>query len=311
MLKRLKKITVLTLLGGCLLLLGSCGLPGLGGSAKDTIRISSQSTTESQILANIVSQLIAHETDNKVELVNNLGSSTVTHESLIRGDADIATSRYAGTEITVTVKMKPTKDPKKAQTIVKREFKDRYQQTWFPTYGFADTYAFMVTQQMAKKYHLETVSDLGRVAKQLTAGVDSVWVNHEGDGYQEFKQTYGYDFKKVAPMQIGLVYSALAAGKMDVVLGYSTDGRIKSYNLKVLKDDRHFFPPYDASLVATDQILKQHPELKPLLNRLSGQINLDTMQTLNYKVDNDLLEPAVVAKQFLTQHDYFKKGANK
>ena len=311
MLKRLKKITAFTLLSGCLLLLGSCGLPGLGGSTKDTIRISSQSTTESQILANIVSQLIAHETDNKVELVNNLGSSTVTHESLIRGDADISTSRYAGTEITGTLKMKPTKDPQKAQTIVKREFKDRYQQTWFPTYGFADTYAFMVTQQMAKKYHLETVSDLGRVAKQLTAGVDSVWVNHEGDGYQEFKQTYGYDFKKVAPMQIGLVYSALAAGKMDVVLGYSTDGRIKSYNLKVLKDDRHFFPPYDASLVATDQILKQHPELKPLLKRLSGQINLDTMQTLNYQVDNDLLEPAVVAKQFLTQHDYFKKGANK
>lgn len=311
MLKRLKKITVFTLLSGCLLLLGSCGLPGLGGSTKDTIRISSQSTTESQILANIVSQLIAHETDNKVELVNNLGSSTVTHESLIRGDADISTSRYAGTEITGTLKMKPTKDPQKAQTIVKREFKDRYQQTWFPTYGFADTYAFMVTQQMAKKYHLETVSDLGRVAKQLTAGVDSVWVNHEGDGYQEFKQTYGYDFKKVAPMQIGLVYSALAAGKMDVVLGYSTDGRIKSYHLKVLKDDRHFFPPYDASLVATDQILKQHPELKPLLMRLSGQINLDTMQTLNYQVDNDLLEPAVVAKQFLTQHDYFKKGANK
>lgn len=311
MLKRLKKITAFTLLSGCLLLLGSCGLPGLGGSTKDTIRISSQSTTESQILANIVSQLIAHETDNKVELVNNLGSSTVTHESLIRGDADISTSRYAGTEITGTLKMKPTKDPQKAQTIVKREFKDRYRQTWFPTYGFADTYAFMVTQQMAKKYHLETVSDLGRVAKQLTAGVDSVWVNHEGDGYQEFKQTYGYDFKKVAPMQIGLVYSALAAGKMDVVLGYSTDGRIKSYNLKVLKDDRHFFPPYDASLVATDQILKQHPELKPLSKRLSGQINLDTMQTLNYQVDNDLLEPAVVAKQFLTQHDYFKKGANK
>ena len=63
--------------------------------------------------------------------------------------------------------------------------------------------------------------------------------------------------------------------------------------------------------MATDQILKQHPELTPPLNRLSGQINLDTMQTLNYKVDNDLLEPAVVAKQFLTQHDYFKKGAHK
>ena len=311
MLKMLKKITTFTLLSGCLLVLGSCGFPGLGGSAKDTIRISSQSTTESQILANLVSQLIAHETKNQVELINNLGSSTVTHESLMRGDADISASRYAGTEITGTLKLKPTKNAKQAQSIVKKEFKERYHQTWFPTYGFADTYAYMVTQSMAKKYHLETVSDLGQIANQLTAGVDSVWVNHEGDGYREFKQTYGYDFKKVAPMQIGLVYSALAAGKMDVVLGYSTDGRIKSYNLKVLKDDRHFFPPYDASLVATNQILKQHPELKPLLNRLAGQINLDTMQTLNYQVDNDLLEPSVVARQFLEKHDYFKKGASK
>lgn len=169
----------------------------------------------------------------------------------------------------------------------------------------------MVTQATAQKYHLETVSDLGKVADQLTAGVDSVWVNHEGDGYPAFKKTYGYDFKKVAPMQIGLVYSALAAGKMDVVLGYSTDGPIKSYALKVLKDDRHFFPPYDASVVATDQILKEQPALAPLLHRLDGKIDLDTMQTLNFKVDNDLLEPAVVAKQFLQEHNYFRKGAAK
>ena len=104
---------------------------------------------------------------------------------------------------------------------------------------------------------------------------------------------------------------AMAAGKMDVVLGYSTDGRIKSYDLKVLKDDRRFFPPYDASVVATDQILKEQPALAPLLHRLDGKIDLDTMQTLNFKVDNDLLEPAVVAKQFLQEHNYFRKGAAK
>lgn len=304
-------ITSCGLLVGSLLLLSGCQPLGIGNRQSQTIRISSLSTTESQILANILSELITHETQNKVTLINNLGSSTVTHESLIRGDADIAASRYAGTELTGTLKMKPTKDPEKAQKIVKKAFKDRYNQTWFPSYGFADTYAFMVTQETAKKYHLETVSDLGKVADQLTAGIDSVWVNHEGDGYPAFKETYGYDFKKVAPMQIGLVYSALAAGKMDVVLGYSTDGRIKSYDLKVLKDDRRFFPPYDTSVVATDQILKEQPALAPLLHRLDGKIDLDTMQTLNFKVDNDLLEPAVVAKQFLQEHDYFRKGAAK
>ncbi|KRM24263.1 glycine betaine carnitine choline ABC transporter [Latilactobacillus graminis DSM 20719] len=292
-------------------MLSSCHSNGLGTRQSQPVRISSLSTTESQVLANILSELITHETHHKVTLINNLGSSTVTHESLIRGDADIAASRYAGTELTGTLKMKPTKDSKKAQQIVKKAFRERYDQKWFPSYGFADTYAFMVTQETAQKYHLETFSDLGKVAAKLTAGVDSVWVNHEGDGYPAFKHTYGYDFKKVAPMQIGLVYSALAAGKMDVVLGYSTDGRIKSYDLKVLKDDRHFFPPYDASVVATNQILKQQPDLAPLLHRLDGKINLDTMQTLNFKVDNDLLEPAVVAQQFLQEHHYFRKGAAK
>lgn len=53
-------------------------------------------------------------------------------------------------------------------------------------------------------------------------------------------------------MQIGLVYDAVEANKMQTVLGYSTDGRIRSYNLKVLKDDKKFFPPYQCSLVVNN-----------------------------------------------------------
>ncbi len=107
-------------------------------------------------------------------------------------------------------------------------------------------------------------------------------------------------------MQIGLVYDAVAAGKMDAVLGYSTDGRINSYHLKLLKDNKQYFPPYDASAVATNKVLKKHPELKPIIAKLNGKISLKTMQTLNYKVDNDLMEPEVVAKQYLEQHNYFE-----
>ena len=113
-------ITSCGLLVGSLLLLSGCQSLGIGNRQSQTIRISSSSTTESQILANILSELITHETQNKVTLINNLGSSTVTHESLIRGDADIAASRYAGTELTGTLKMKPTKDPEKAQKIFQR-----------------------------------------------------------------------------------------------------------------------------------------------------------------------------------------------
>ena len=65
-------------------------------------------------------------------------------------------------------------------------------------------------------------------------------------------------------MQIGLVYDALSSGKLDVAVGYSTDGRISAYDLKVLEDDRRFFPPYDAS-PCIRSIVKKKPELKPIV----------------------------------------------
>lgn len=106
-------------------------------------------------------------------------------------------------------------------------------------------------------------------------------------------------------MQIGLVYDAVKNGKMDAVLAYSTDGRIKAYDLKILKDDKRFFPPYDCSPVIPEKVLKAHPELEGVINKLIGQIDTETMQELNYEVDGKLKEPSVVAKEFLEKHHYF------
>lgn len=61
---------------------------------------------------------------------------------------------------------------------------------------------------------------------------------------------------------------------------------------------KKFFPPYEASMVVNNSIIKKDPKLKKLLHRLDGKINLKTMQNLNYMVDDKLLEPSVVAKQF-------------
>ena len=136
--------------------------------------------------------------------------------------------------------------------------------------------------------------------------MDTSWMNRDGDGYKAFSDEYDVNFKKVYPMQIGLVYDAVAAQKMDVVLGYSTDGRIASYDLVILEDDLKFFPPYDASIVISDKLLKQKPELKEILEKLSGQIDTETMQQLNYQADNDLLEPENVARKFLRDHNFFE-----
>lgn len=285
-----------------------CSFPGLGASNRDesTISIGSMATSENQILANMVKLMIEHNTDEKVVMINNLGTSTVAHNAMINKDINISAGRYTGTDLSGTLHLEPEKDPKKAFEIVSKEFKERYQQEWLPSYGFANTYAFMVSKKTADKYHLKKISDLKEVAGELTAGVDTSWMNRDGDGYKAFSDTYDVDFKKVYPMQIGLVYDAVAAEKMDVVLGYSTDGRISSYDLVILEDDLKFFPPYDASIVISDSLLEHKPELKGILEKLSGKIDTETMQQLNYEADNNLLEPENVARNFLREHNFFE-----
>lgn len=96
---------------------------------------------------------------------------------------------------------------------MKDEFEKRYGQTWFLSYGFENTYVFLVRKDTAQKYHLSKVSDLKNVADELVAGVDTSWINRKGDGYDGFQETYGFSFNSILPMQIGLVYDAVEAGK--------------------------------------------------------------------------------------------------
>ena len=118
--------------------------------------------------------------------------------------------------------------------------------------------------------------------------------------------TYGMSFEGTYPMQIGLVYDALKSRKMDIALAYSTDGRIIAYGLKTLMDDKQFFPPYDCSPVVPDQVLKEHPELEGVINKMIGAIDTKMMQKMNYEVDGRLKEPSVVAKEYLEKHHYFE-----
>ncbi|WP_248498261.1 osmoprotectant ABC transporter substrate-binding protein [Staphylococcus haemolyticus] len=292
----------------CLTVLSGCSLPGLKNSnSDDDVRITSLGTSESQIISHMLRILIEHDTNNKIQptLINNLGSSVIQHNAITSDQANMSGTRYTGTDLTGALGKDPIKDPNKAMKATQKGFKDKYHQTFFNSYGFANTYALMVTKETAKKYHLETVSDLKKHANKLRVGMDSSWESRKGDGYSGFKKEYGIDFKTVRPMQIGLVYDALHSGNLDVAVGYSTDGRIAAYDLKVLKDDKHFFPPYDASPLATDQLLKEKPELKPIIKKLEGKISTEQMQELNYQADGKGKEPATVAEDFLKKHNYF------
>lgn len=306
---KLKKIVILLF---TTIILSSCSLPGLGGGVEgEGITITGGTTSETQILAFIVEGMVEHYLDIDAGIINNLGSSTLNHQALIGGDANVSGARYTGTSLTGELALDPITDPAKAFDTVVEGFEAEFNQKWFPSYGFSNSYAFMVTKETSEKYGLKTISDLKDIISELNLGADTSWMERKGDGYDAFVSTYGFDFNRVYPMQIGLVYDALAADKMDVVLGYSTDGRIKSYDLVVLEDDQQLFPPYDASPVASNQILMDYPELNEILLTLEGTISTEKMQEMNYSADNDLLEPKTVAQNFLNENNFFedKKGA--
>jgi len=303
--KHLKNYMLILLVS--LLILSGCSLPGLASNKdEDTIALTGGITSEGQILGSIVAGMVEHYTDKKTTVINNLGTTTITHQAMMNGDADISTTRYTGTDIASTLLLEPVMDPDEALSVAQKEFKERYDQVWFPPYGFDNTYVFLVRKDTAEKYNLKTVSDLKDVQSELKVGADRAWMTRAGDGYEGMQDVYGFSFDQILPMQIGLVYDAVAAHQMDVVLGYSTDGRIQSYDLVMLEDDQQFFPPYDASMIVNQSLLDKEPELTDILNKLEGKIDTETMQKLNFEADNDLVEPSLVAEKFLEENNYFE-----
>lgn len=299
---KLFKATLLTIL---MVMLAGCALPGLAGTSKDTIKISSLTQSESEIMSNILAILIERETDAKTDLVTKLGSSIVQHQGMLQGDIDISSTRYTGTDIAGALGMEPIKDPDTALATVKEEFQKQFDQTWADAYGFENSYSLAVTEEYAEENDIETISDLEPFADDLRFGVDNAWVNRVGDGYDGFKETY-FDFGDVFPMNLGLVYKAASTGHMDVVLAYSTDGRIKEYDLKVLEDDKRFFPPYDASPVISNWVLEKYPKIKDITKRLGNQITTEQMQELNHQADVKNMSPKTIAEQFLKENNYFE-----
>lgn len=152
----------------------------------------------------------------------------------------------------------------------------------------------------AEELGIRKVSDLAGYAEQLKPGFD-----HEYTIRPEFKlfpEVYGFSFgRDITKLDPDLTYKALKEGSVDVIDAFSTDGRIEAYDLVVLEDDKNLFPPYDAAIVASSEVLDKFNGLKGVLKRLSGEISLEQMQEMNYAVNEKLRSPASVAKGFLME----------
>jgi len=126
------------------------------------------------------------------------------------------------------------------------------------------------------------------------------------DGYQGLLSVYKLKVSHVI-ISDAIMYTAIRDGFLDIISGYSTDGRIRAFHLINLLDDKHIFPPYQAAPLIRESTLSEHPELEKVLNLLSGKINDSIMTDLNYQVDYLKMDPEQVALNFLKKEGLFRE----
>ncbi len=295
----MKKLGLLLLSTTVAAAIAGCGAQG--GADGDTIKIGTQTYTEPKIVAEMYKALIEDRTELTAEIVPDLAASPVVINAMKEDEIQMASILYTGEIFNGYFDIEDTKDRAKVMEQAQNGFDEHYGFTWFDGFGFENTYGFTVRRDVAERHGLETVSDLAAVAGEMRLGVDTTWLERDSDGYRAFQEFYGYEFGQTFPMEISLVYEAVANDEVDVVLAYTTDPRLKEFDLKVLADDKQFFPPYDGSPVVRNDTLESHPELREVVELLVGQIDTETMTGLNYEVDVNKRDAAEVAEEFLRQ----------
>lgn len=139
----------------------------------------------------------------------------------------------------------------------------------------------------------------------LLAGFTPEFMGRE-DGYLGLRSKYHLKIRNVV-ISDAVMYKAAYEKKLDVISGYSTDGRLKAFDLVTLEDDKTIFPPYYAAPLVRTEVLEKHPELAPALNLLAGHINDSIMTELNFRVDYLKQLPQKVAQDFLVEKGLYKR----
>lgn len=287
---------VLVVVTGC----GTAGTPHTETSkSNDTLVIGSKNFTEQYIMANMMKLLIEHDTKLQVKMNTGLDSN-VCWNALQEGKIDTYVE-YTGTGLINILKQSPEFDPQKAYDTVSKQFETKYNITWLKPIGFNNTYAMAMRKDDAQKLGITTNSELAKQSGNLVFATGQEFLTRK-DTYPTLQKVYGMHFKDIKTLATGLAYQAILEKKAEVIDVFTTDGKIPSSNLTLLKDDKHVFAPYYAVPIIRDSVLKAHPEIKESLNKLAGKIDDSQMQKLNEQVDIQHKNAMEVSKQWLKEH---------
>ncbi|HEX5529185.1 MAG TPA: glycine betaine ABC transporter substrate-binding protein, partial [Methylomirabilota bacterium] len=263
-----------------------------GASADGVIRVGSKSFTESYILAEVVAQVIEQVGEARAERRVGLGGTGLTQRALRSGAIDVY-PEYTGTLARVILK-----DPALRTVESLRERLEPTGLTISASLGFANTYALAVRADQAERLGLRTVGDLAR-HPELRAAFSSGFLER-ADGWPGLRARYGLGLARVEVMEHAVTYRAIASGQVDVMDVFSTDGQLERLRLRLLEDDRSFFPDYSAVLLARREMTQRFPRTWARLREaLEGRLDAARMARLNAMADLDGRSVPEVAAAFL------------
>ncbi|RKQ87435.1 osmoprotectant transport system substrate-binding protein [Solirubrobacter pauli] len=270
-------------------------------NAKITLTIGSKNFTEQKVLGEIYAQgLAAAGYTTKTDL--NLGDQDAALAALKAGEIS-AYPEYTGTALTVFFGKDAAdlpKDPQAAYEEAKADF-EKEGLTAFPPTPFTSSNEVAVTKETADKYGLKNISDLSKVADQLTLYGTSE-CRKRMDCLLGLEEVYGLKFKKFTPVSPDQRHEVLQSSRADVSIVYTTDPQIKRNNEVLLEDDKGMFPPYNPVLVMKAETAEQAgPDLAKTIDLIQKPLTDDAMQELDARVDLDKKEPADVAKEYLSE----------
>ena len=271
-------------LAACCLGVFSCARPG-------AIQIGSKAFTESVILGELATQLARADHPN-VRHLQALGGTRVLWDALVKGDIDLY-PEYTGT---ITQEILAGKAlPEEGIAGALAGFGIKMSQSL----GFDDSYALGMKESLAARLNISTISDLKRYP-ELRFGFSNEFIDRK-DGWSGLRRHYQLPQKNVAGLEHQLAYRGLDGGAIAVTDLYSTDADILYYHLRVLKDDRHFFPEYTAVFLYRDDLARRGPKALAAILRLQGAISQIAMAGMNEQVKIAGTPADEVASHFLAQ----------
>jgi osmoprotectant transport system permease protein len=269
-------------------------LAGFGAQASAApVQIGSKKFTESVILGEMLRQLVA-ASGHPVRHRRELGGTRVLWSALVAGGLD-AYPEYTGTLTQeIFAGQGISGDAAIRRALAQRGLR------MTASLGFNDTYALGVPRALAERLKLGRISDLG-AHPELRFGFSNEFMDR-ADGWPGLERAYGLPQTQVRGLDHDLAYRGLAAGDLDVVDLYSTDAEIAYYDLRVLEDDRGYFPPYEAIVLYRADLEASAPAAVAAMRRLEDQIDAATMANLNARVKRQGESESAVAADFLAAH---------